>query len=107
MRALPVDLDELDPGIRRVVALLNSRGWVTTDSGDGVTKEPGPDVIPMPHVVIAPAASHRWADILKADILPFITPEAAERLYVEFSYSTRDQHGILIAFGITDADLIA
>ena len=49
--------DELDPGIRATVRLLNDRGFHTTDSGDGRSKpqewfDTG-DAIPYPHVVVA------------------------------------------------------
>ena len=48
---------ELDPGIRRVVAMLRHFGFETTDSGDGVTKFKDPswdpdELIPFPHVVV-------------------------------------------------------
>ncbi len=33
-----IDLNELDPGIRRTVAFLREHGFDTTDSGDGVSK---------------------------------------------------------------------
>lgn len=36
---MTLDLETLNPGIRRVVALLNGAGFVTTDSGDGETHE--------------------------------------------------------------------
>lgn len=42
--------EQLDPGIREVVRFIRSEGYVTTDSGDGKTKPPGPDVLPYPHV---------------------------------------------------------
>jgi hypothetical protein len=61
-----VPYDDLDPGIRQVVRLLNANGFDTVDSGDGRTKftddgeplpgwESDPDqgfdcVIPHPHV---------------------------------------------------------
>jgi hypothetical protein len=38
-----LDLDTLDPGIRRTVAWLRSLGFDTTDSGDGVAKPTGGD----------------------------------------------------------------
>lgn len=64
-----LDIGELDPGIRDVVAWLRARGWQTTDSGDGTTKLEGttPEerqrltcgsetepvmVLPFPHVII-------------------------------------------------------
>jgi len=50
----------LDPGIRDVVRYLRRNGFVTTDSGDGVSKfkqewrEPGAlaAVLPFPHVAV-------------------------------------------------------
>lgn len=49
--------DELDPGIREIVRRLNDGGFLTTDSGDGVSKPrewfDAGDAIPYPHVVIA------------------------------------------------------
>lgn len=49
----PLDLAELDPGIRDIVAHLRSAGFETTDSGDGRSKEPDPEVLPFAHVAIA------------------------------------------------------
>lgn len=53
----PLDLATLDPGVRPFVAFLRSKGFRTTDSGDGVTKRPSEDdeacVLPWPHVFIA------------------------------------------------------
>ena len=34
-----MNYDELNPGIRKTVKLLNSVGWETTDSGDGETHD--------------------------------------------------------------------
>jgi hypothetical protein len=42
-----VPYDELDPGIRRLVRLLNDNGFKTCDSGDGRSKF-GPDGKPLP-----------------------------------------------------------
>lgn len=51
-----MNYDELDPGIRDIVRLLNESGHVTTDSGDGVSKPAdwyaSGEAIPFPHVVI-------------------------------------------------------
>lgn len=51
-----VNYDELDPGIREVVKMLNDHGFETSDSGDGVSKpkewfESG-EAIPFPHVIL-------------------------------------------------------
>ncbi len=57
-----LDLDTLDPGIRRTVAWLRGLGFATTDSGDGVSKfKPdspyfdGEGLCDFPHVAIVPA----------------------------------------------------
>lgn len=44
--------EQLDPGIREIVRYIRREGFVTTDSGDGKTKPPGPDVLPYPHVAV-------------------------------------------------------
>ena len=49
-----VPYEDLDPGIREVVRLLNTLGFHTSDSGDGVTKLQGDDpmecAMDFPHV---------------------------------------------------------
>jgi len=49
--------EDLDPGIRDVVAWLRSEGFNTTDSGDGVTKLQGDNpyegALEIPHVFMA------------------------------------------------------
>lgn len=50
-----MDYDELDPGIREVVRRLNEAGFITTDSGDGVSKAEliaSGDAMDFPHVFI-------------------------------------------------------
>jgi hypothetical protein len=47
----PLDLDTLNPGIRKTVAWLRSLGFETTDSGDGRTHEHACDR-DEPYVVI-------------------------------------------------------
>jgi len=48
---MTVDYSKLDPGIRVLVWFLQGEGFKTTDSGDGVSKEPDPEcVYPAPHV---------------------------------------------------------
>jgi hypothetical protein len=47
--------DDLDPGIRRTVRLLNNWGFRTSDSGDGRSKLGTPGeacMLPVPNVVI-------------------------------------------------------
>jgi hypothetical protein len=46
------DYEALDPGIRGVVRRLHAAGFVTTDSGDGVSKPPDARVFDVPHIVV-------------------------------------------------------
>ncbi len=118
-----INYDELDPGIRRLVRLLNDWGWPTTDSGDGKTKgENGAD---FPHVIVScdcPVSfvadySHTLLERLKAAL----KPEARKKLErvqegdcgddmtiyatLEVSYSPIDETTILSLVGICDDDL--
>ncbi|HSE46842.1 MAG TPA: hypothetical protein VLA89_16105 [Gemmatimonadales bacterium] len=54
----PIDLSAIDPGVRVVVEQLRRVGFDTTDSGDGHSKAPGPDVLPYAHVFITIAFSN-------------------------------------------------
>lgn len=47
-----IDYDDLDPGIRRVVRLLNQHGFRTSDSGDGSKAATMPCAVDYPMVVI-------------------------------------------------------
>jgi len=73
-----IPYDEIDPGIRKVVRLLNSNNLRTTDSGDGVSKVGGPHEgcmltdpvtgkgIPNVTMVVAPSMLVEAADHLLA-----------------------------------------
>lgn len=54
MTLAAIDLDTIDPGVRRLVRWLRAMGFDTTDSGDGVTKPAAGDVeaLTVPHVFI-------------------------------------------------------
>lgn len=60
--AAPLNLAELDPGIRDIVAHLRAAGFETTDSGDGRSKEPDPEVMPFAHMAIASEPARLLAD---------------------------------------------
>ncbi len=49
----PTIIAALDPGIRRLVVWLNLDGFLTSDSGDGVSKPDAERWIDEPHVVIS------------------------------------------------------
>lgn len=73
---MSVPYDEIDPGIREVVLLLNSMGYHTIDSGDGVSKKGTPMegcMMPYPNVTISVGLDDivRTADSLTADLAKF------------------------------------
>lgn len=85
-----------DEGIRQTVADLNAAGFITTDSGDGVSKEAGEDVLPYAHVVIA---SSRASLALDADsVLAFLEQEGyGGGLHIEATYNPADESAVVIA----------
>jgi len=48
-----IALNELDPGVRNFVGFLRSKGFNTTDSGDGESKPEEARIMPWPHVFIS------------------------------------------------------
>ena len=87
-----MNYDQLDPGIRETVRLLQNAGFDTTDSGDGVTKS-HVDGCTMPFAHVAAVVT---VEALISD---------AERMqavlgsgwHVEASYSTEDRQALLLA----------
>lgn len=67
-----MDYGQLDPGIRELVRDLRSRGFETTDSGDGVSKPASERVFEVPHVACAVDPSSLLAE---ADRLIAALPE--------------------------------
>lgn len=96
--SIEIDYDALDPGIRAVVQAINEWGWVTTDSGDGVSKPADHEcVLRFPHVF---CESHALPSSLvsEANLLTKYLREAfGPEWYVEVSYSTKDGKAILCA----------
>lgn len=93
-----VALDALDPGIRNVVSFLRSRGFETTDSGDGVSKPADERVFEVPHVAIPSTPS---AMVLEADYLDaLMLEEFGEGWHVEASYSTEGRSAILLVLKV-------
>lgn len=103
--ACDVDYGALDPGVRRLVRVLNEDGFVTTDSGDGATK--GEDGEPYPHVhMVLPdyadmvQASHRLLNLVREAV----TVEPAD-LAIQASYSPLDGLKTLSVFNVADRHL--
>jgi hypothetical protein len=110
-------LNDLDPGIRRTVAWLQSNGFRTTDSGDGVAKfqdgDPMEGAQDFPHVVCMATASTLCAEALRmmhavAGLGVTVVqngrrePGQAE---VHASMDPVDGSAIVILVGVGDADL--
>lgn len=88
-----LDLEQLDPGIRRMVSWLRAEGWETTDSGDGVSKPPGPEVLPFPHVVIRSSPGRLVDDArrLRKFLCQYNTPEQ-----IEATFDPADESAVIL-----------
>lgn len=93
-----LDLNELDPGIRDIVARLRAAGFETTDSGDGVTKPPGPDVLPYPHVAMVTTREKLVSD--SRFLLAFLRDNGIEPLVEATFYPATDDAVILASWNI-------
>lgn len=100
--------EELDPGIRETVRWLNENQFITTDSGDGVTKV-GSDmegVIEEPHVMIRCASASSMindafnlANLLRAKGVT-VTPGM-----IQASFDPVDMVAIIALLGVNDTML--
>lgn len=86
-----MDVAALDPGIRDTVHLLASRGFTTTDSGDGVSKPADERVFDCPHVA---AVTTRDVFLSEADRMQRVL---GAEWRVEASYCAADGSCILLA----------
>lgn len=91
----PIDLAELDPGIREFVRFLRMHGFDTSDSGDGVSKHPEARGFDSTHVAITvePARLCLEADRLMAllqqqglEPMP-LGPDEDDSLTIEATYN--------------------
>lgn len=93
---------ELDPGIREVVRLVQAAGFMTTDSGDGVSKpadwyETG-EALPYPHVVVKSTPQRMVTDAHNlVDLLNMPRPGARGGWVVQATYTTNDRSCLLLA----------
>ena len=107
--------NELDPGIRRTVAFLHSKGFTTTDSGDGVSK---PDMecatdVPNGCCVVEPASAPIGeARRLRQELglvgvgIDAIGPDDGAPS-IQASYDPGDDSACLMLLGVNDAMLPA
>ena len=85
-------MPELDPGIVDIVRLVQAHGFVTTDSGDGVSKPPAARAFNVPHVVCRVDEPQRLVN--DAHRLWTVFPLGWR---VEASYTPHDRIGLLVA----------
>lgn len=124
-RAVPYE--DLDPGIREVVRLVNSLGFKTADSGDGVSKRGTPmegGMLGTPHVAIpcgvpdllVPLSNRLFAELKRLGVRFGLTREEVEELagpqggveygdgvFIEATYSPVDGGCTILLLGLDDA----
>lgn len=109
-----VDLQGLCPGIRRTVAFLRSKGFETTDSGDGCSNMGMECAMPFPNVAIRcpdstnlVAESRRLRDILAergivVEPLGPDDPEVVHPPHIEATYDPSNDIGFIILMYVDD-----
>lgn len=106
-----INVEELDPNIRKTVEILKSFGFETTDSGDGFSKfqteEPMGCALDFPNIfmVVKPenmvSESHTLLDLIK-----LIGKESVlGKIMIETNYSPIDETAILCLYYFSDDDL--
>lgn len=91
MSAEHLDYDTLDPGVRDVVRRLVECGFITTDSGDGVTKPAEQRTMDTPHVMCVTAAETL---ITAADYMQTVL---GDDWTIQASYDPKDGSAVLVA----------
>lgn len=105
-------VQDLDPGVRRLVVLLNAWGFPTCDSGDGMSKPPDRRVMDVPHVFVEAPPAHlaSWADRLARNLgamgieLEAQGPDDHGK-YIAASYDPVAGTAIIALIGVADCDL--
>lgn len=101
----------LDPGIREVVIRLNAWGFITTDSGDGVSKTDMECAESLPHVymvvadnfrLVSEAVRLKWE--LRTHLGLFLGPIGEGRIQVQATFDPCDESigGIIAIYGLDD-----
>ncbi len=90
--------EELDPGIKATVELLQSEGFDTCDSGDGVSKDPEDRAMDVPHVFVA---ATRYDMLFEADRMLGVLDESWT---IEASYNPSDRHATILAYRMSEND---
>lgn len=108
----PIDLDSLDPGIRRTVALLRSLGFDTLASVSGF---PRPSVIvgstmDYPHVAVLTSPDRLVHDTVRLQSIMAnhgvkLVPQGREGATLCGTYDPADGSALLLLAGVDDAAL--
>lgn len=104
-----LDCETLDPGIRRVVQVLRTHHFQTTDSGDGVTKcDPKSPTymecaINVPHVFMTVDPTVLVTSALRLHrVITALGVVLNSEIRIEASYDPADDSAMLMLFGLTD-----
>lgn len=109
---MTLDLDTIDPGIRRTVAWLRSENFVTTDSGDGRTKIANGDAeaLPYPHVAmtshptyIAMGAAHLRERLKEMGVIIKPMSNDENEPCIQATIDPANMTGIIMLMGVDDA----
>jgi hypothetical protein len=114
-RIYTVPYADLDPGIREVVRLLQSWSYVTTDSGDGVSKPQDEDTRPYPHVTMRVTGATQAIYLVKrlagvgircvSVTEAFMSGDRPSAPCMQFTYDPVDGIATLDLMGLDDAML--
>ncbi len=100
--------DGLDPGVRRLVTLLQERGFTTTDSGDGVSKPAEARSFgDMPHVCIRSGSGVEAIEDARrlVEVLATAGVSRDQIPQLQATWSPLDGIAMVLLLGVTDADL--
>lgn len=104
-------MSAIQPSMRRLIAFLTERGFITTDSGDGVTnvKAGMEDALDYPHVFMVSDDVTADADHLAAVLLHergiVLSACFAGPRWIQGSYDPIGKQGVVMLAGVTDKDL--
>ena len=111
----PINLDAVNPGVRRLVALLRANGFDTADSGDGQTREfecdPGYPYVHMvvrdPYQMITEADRlmvllHGWG----VEVEGLDEDGSCQNIDASYDPKRTDAKAVIALINVVDADLV-
>lgn len=92
----PEVVDELDPGIRDIVLILNNLGYKTSDSGDGSKYPEMACALPYRNVVVQLPVDHTYEQMGKAtDDIQKLLGDGWE-VYLTYSPNETSARGLIV-----------